>query len=428
MHDSVLSVSAPASGVKGTVQVPGDKSISHRALILSALAEGTSTITGLSRAEDPTHTRGALAQFGVEFTDQPDGTVVVHGGLRHEPVDVLDCGNAGTGIRLLSGVCAGFDGLSVLTGDQYLRQRPMGRVTEPLRLMGAQVDARDHGHLAPLVIRGAGLTGISYELAAASAQVKSCLLLAGLSAAGPTTVVEPHPTRAHTEEMLLATGARVEINGTAVTVHPGPLTPAGHHVPGDPSQAAFWAVAAALAGEIEMPNLYLGFGRADFLNVLRRMGADVQMEASTGSVRVAAASLCGVEITGADVPGIVDEIPVLAVAAAGAKGTTVITGAEELRVKESDRIASTVAMLNAFGVRAEERPDGMVIHGQGDRAFTPGQVDSAGDHRIAMAAAVAAVARTSGQSTITGWGSVATSYPGFVEDLVAVSGARAQPI
>ncbi|WP_376720479.1 3-phosphoshikimate 1-carboxyvinyltransferase [Nocardiopsis alba] len=422
-HDSVLSVTAPASGVKGTVQVPGDKSISHRALILAALSEGTSTITGLSRGEDPTSTRGALSRFGVEFVDQPDAAVLVHGGLRHEPVDVLDCGNAGTGIRLLSGVCAGYPGLSVLTGDQYLRRRPMDRVAEPLRLMGARVDARDGGRLAPLVIHGGGLSGITYELPKASAQVKSCLLLAGLSATGPTTVIEPHPTRAHTEEMLFAAGARIEVEGTAVTVHPGPLAPTDHAVPGDPSQAAFWAVAAALAGEIELPNLYLGFGRADFLGILRRMGTDVQVEESTGSVRVASAPLRGVEITGADVPGIVDEIPVLAIAAAGAEGTTVISGADELRVKESDRVTSTVAMLNAFGVRAEERPDGMVIHGQGDAAFTPAQVDSAGDHRIAMAAAVAAVARAGGRSTISGWGSVATSYPGFVEDLVEVSGA-----
>ena len=423
MHDDVLTVTAPASGVKGTVLVPGDKSISHRALILSALAQGTSTISGLSRGEDATHTRGALEQFGVEFLDQADGAVTVRGGLRHEPVDVLDCGNAGTGIRLLSGVCAGYPGLSVLTGDHYLRQRPVDRVAEPLRLMGAEVDGRDGGRLAPLVIRGGGLSGITYELPKASAQVKSCLLLAGMSAQGPTTVIEPHPTRRHTEEMLLAAGTRVEIDDTAVTVHPGLLSPAEHTVPGDPSQAAFWAVAAALAGEIELPSLYLGFGRADFLNILRRMGADVRVEESTGSVRVVAAPLRGVEITGADVPGIVDEIPVLAVAAAGAEGTTVITGAEELRVKESDRVASTVAMLTVFGVHAEERPDGMVIHGRGDAAFTSGQVDSAGDHRIAMAAAIAAVARTNGQTTISGWGSVATSYPNFIEHLVAASGA-----
>lgn len=248
MHNDVLTITAPASGVQGTVLVPGDKSISHRALILSALAQGTSTISGLSRGEDATHTRGALEQFGVEFLDQADGAVTVRGGLRHEPVDVLDCGNAGTGIRLLSGVCAGYPGLSVLTGDRYLRQRPVDRVAEPLRLMGAGVDARDGGRLAPLVIRGGGLSGITYELPKASAQVKSCLLLAGLSAQGPTTVIEPHPTRRHTEEMLLAAGGRVEIDDTAVTVHPGLLSPAEHTVPGDPSQAAFWAVAAAWPG------------------------------------------------------------------------------------------------------------------------------------------------------------------------------------
>ncbi|GAA1440668.1 3-phosphoshikimate 1-carboxyvinyltransferase [Nocardiopsis tropica] len=423
MHEQTLSVPATGGGVKGTVRVPGDKSVSHRALVLAALAPGRSTIEGLSRGEDPTHTRGALAHFGVEFLDEADGTVTVHGGLRHEPVDVLDCGNAGTGIRLLAGVCAGFDGLSVLTGDRYLRRRPMDRVADPLRRMGARVDARAGGSLAPLVIRGGGLNGLTYHSPTASAQVKSCVLLAGLAASGPTTVVEPHPTRRHTEEMLTAAGARVQVEGTSVTVHPGPVAPMAHTVPGDPSQSAFWAVAAALAGEVELPGLYLGYGRSDYLNVLRRMGATVQVEESTGTVRVSAARLRAVQIGGEEVPGIVDEIPVLAVAAAGAQGTTVISGAHELRVKESDRVASTVAMLRAFGVETEERPDGMVVHGREE--FSPAAVDSAGDHRIAMAAAVAAVARTSGLSTITGWGSVATSYPGFVEDLRTVSGAAA---
>jgi 3-phosphoshikimate 1-carboxyvinyltransferase len=426
MDDQVLTVSATGGGVEGTVRVPGDKSVSHRALILSALAEGTSTITGLSRGEDPTHTRGALSRFGVTFTDEADGTVTVHGGLRHEADDVLDCGNAGTGIRLMAGVCAAFEGLSVITGDEYLRRRPVDRVAVPLRQMGAQVHAREGDRLAPLVIRGGHLSGITYEMPTASAQVKSCLLLAGLSAQGPTTVIEPHPTRRHTEEMLVQAGVRVDVDGSAVTVHPGPVFPGHFAVPGDPSQSAFWAVAAALAGEIELPSLYLGFGRADFLDVLRRMGAEVAVEESTGTVRVAASQLRAVEITGADVPGIVDEIPVLAVAAAGAQGTTVISGAQELRVKESDRIASTLAMLRAFGVQAAERPDGMAIHGQS--TLFPAQVDSAGDHRIAMAAAVAAVTRTRGQSTITGWESVATSYPGFVADLRAVSGAQASVV
>ncbi|MEU0237701.1 3-phosphoshikimate 1-carboxyvinyltransferase [Nocardiopsis sp. NPDC006198] len=420
MHQT-LTVNTRGAGIKGVVQVPGDKSISHRALILSALAEGTSTITGLSRGEDPTHTRHALAQFGVRHQDQPDDTVRVQGGLRHEAEDVLDCGNAGTGIRLLAGVCAGFRGLSVLTGDQYLRRRPMDRIAVPLRKMGAVVAGRANGRLAPLMIRGGNLSGITYELPVASAQLKSCVLLAGLSAAGPTTVIEPHPTRRHTEEMLLAAGARVDVQGTAVTVHPGPLLPTHHRVPGDPSQAAFWAVAGALAGEVEIPGLYLGYGRTDFLDILRRMGADVAVEESSGTVRVAASRLRGVDITGAEVPGIVDEIPVLAVAAAGAEGTTVISGAAELRVKESDRIASTVAMLKAFGVDAQERPDGMVVHGRPD--FVQARVDSAGDHRIAMAAAVAAVARSHGETTISGWESVATSYPGFAEHLRTLSGA-----
>ncbi|RCV51874.1 3-phosphoshikimate 1-carboxyvinyltransferase [Marinitenerispora sediminis] len=412
-----------AGALRGTVRVPGDKSISHRALILASLADGRSTITGLSTGEDVTHTRRALTRFGVTFEEQIPGQWQVTGGLRHEPDDVLDCGNAGTGIRLLAGVCAGVDGISVLTGDQFLRRRPMDRVAVPLREMGAGVDGREAGRFAPLVIRGGGLRGIAHDSPVASAQVKSSLLLAGLSAAGPTTVVEPHPTRRHTEEMLEAFGGKVAVDGASVTVHPGTLTATDVTVPGDPSQAAFWVVAGVLAtdGEIEVPGLYLGYGRADFVGVLQRMGAEVDVDEATGTVRARASRLRSVEIVASDIPGAVDEIPVLAVAAAAAEGTTVISGAAELRVKESDRIASTVKMLRAFGVEAEERPDGMVVHGRAD--FTAGRVDSHGDHRIAMAAAVAAVTRAQGDTVIDGWESVATSYPGFARDLESVAGA-----
>ncbi|GAB3213727.1 3-phosphoshikimate 1-carboxyvinyltransferase [Marinactinospora endophytica] len=407
--------------VKGVVPVPGDKSVSHRALILSSLAEGVSTISGLSGGEDVAATRRALVRMGADIT--VDGALVrVEGGVR-EPDDVLDCGNAGTGIRLLAGMCAGIDGVSVLTGDRYLRRRPMDRIAVPLRRMGAHVDGRENGRVAPLVVRGGGLRGITYASPVASAQVKSSLLLAGLSAQGSTTVIEPHPTRRHTEEMLTAFGVRVEVREERVTVHPGPLTATDVAVPGDPSQAAFWVVAGLLGGEVEVPGLYLGHGRAGFLDVLSRMGADLDVDPATGTVRARASRLRGADLEASHVPGVVDEIPILAVAAAAAEGSTIISGAAELRVKESDRIASTVAMLRAFGVAAEERPDGMVIHGR--PAFTPAEVDSRGDHRIAMAAAVAAIARAEGDTAIAGWEAVATSYPGFAEDLVGVAGAGA---
>ncbi|WKU42626.1 3-phosphoshikimate 1-carboxyvinyltransferase [Streptomyces sp. VNUA116] len=416
-----------AGPARGSLRVPGDKSVSHRALLLSALARGTSTITGLSLGQDVTHTRRAVERFGVNVTVAGDGTVRVAGPVRHEPDDVLDHGNAGTGIRLTAGVCAGIDGFSVLTGDQYLRRRPMERVAEPLRAMGAAVDGRDGGRLAPLVIRGGNLTGITYAPREASAQVKSALLLAGLSARGTTTVEEVHPTRRHTEEMLEQFGGRVSVDGARVSVEAGELTATDVVVPGDPSQAAFWAVAALLADEAEVTveGLYTGFGRSDFVQILQRMGADIDFDLTTGTLSVRSSRLRAVEITAGDVPGIVDEVPVLAMAAAVAEGTTVISGAAELRAKESDRIASTTRMLNAFGVSASETEDGMVI--EGGARLRAARVDSHGDHRIAMAAAVAGACAAEGDTVIEGWDSVATSYPGFARQLMELTGAGVAP-
>ncbi|GGS98445.1 3-phosphoshikimate 1-carboxyvinyltransferase [Streptomyces violaceus] len=422
--DAVSSLQVTGAGpARGTLQVPGDKSISHRALLLSAMAHGPSVITGLSRGQDVTHTLRAIERFGVVVTDAGEGRVRVEGPLRHEPDDVLDHGNAGTGIRLMSGVCAGIDGLSVLTGDQFLRRRPMDRVAVPLGLMGAAIDGRERGRLAPLVIHGGGLTGITYSPKVASAQVKSAVLLAGLSAKGSTTVEEIHPTRRHTEEMLDQFGARVRVEGHAVTVEPGELTGTDVRVPGDPSQAAFWAVAALLAdeGEVIVEGLYPGYGRSDFVGVLKRMGADVDFGLSTGVLTVRSSRLKAVELTAEDIPGIVDEVPVLAMAAAVAEGTTVISGAGDLRAKESDRIASTSAMLRAFGVRVTETEDGMVI--EGASRLRPARVDSHGDHRIAMTAAVAGACAAEGTTVIDGWDSVATSYPRFAADLVRLTRA-----
>ncbi|MFB7763636.1 3-phosphoshikimate 1-carboxyvinyltransferase [Streptomyces xiamenensis] len=412
---------------RGVVTVPGDKSVSHRALLLGAMADGITTIRGLSRGQDVQHTRRAVERFGVTVTETGDGTVRVEGPLRHEPDDVLDHGNAGTGIRLMAGVCAGVKGLSVLTGDQYLRRRPMDRVALPMREMGAHVEGRDGGRLAPLVIRGGRLRGITYEPPQASAQVKSAVLLAGLSASGVTTVVEEHPTRRHTEEMMAQFGARVTIDGPRVSVESGPLSGTDVVVPGDPSQAAFWALAALLteASEVTVPGLYTGYGRSDFVAVLARMGADIELDPVSGDLTVRHAPLWGVDITAADIPGIVDEVPALAMAAAVAGGTTVISGAAELRAKESDRIASTAGMLRAFGVPVTETEDGLVI--EGGAQLRAGRVDSCGDHRIAMTAAVAAACAAEGSSEIGDWDAVATSYPGFAAQLARVTGAVVEP-
>ncbi|MEU2264961.1 3-phosphoshikimate 1-carboxyvinyltransferase [Streptomyces olindensis] len=426
--DAVSSLQVTGAGpARGSLQVPGDKSISHRAVMMAAMAHGPSVVTGLSRGQDVTHTLRAVKQFGVTVTDVGEGRVRVEGPIRHEPADFLDHGNAGTGIRLMSGVCAGIDGLSVLTGDRFLRRRPMDRIAEPLRSMGATVDGRERGRLAPLVIRGGALTGITYAPKVASAQVKSAVLLAGLSAQGPTTVEEIHPTRRHTEEMLAQFGARVRVDGHAVTVEPGELTGTDVEVPGDPSQAAFWAVAALLAdqGEVTVERLYPGFGRADFVGVLKRMGASVDFDLTTGTLTVRASKLRAVELTAEDIPGIVDEVPVLAMAAAVAEGTTTISGAGDLRAKESDRIASTSALLRAFGVHVTETEDGMVI--EGTSRLRPARVDSHGDHRIAMTAAVAGACAAEGTTVIDGWDSVATSYPAFAADLVRLTGAGAEP-
>lgn len=421
--DAVSCIRVEGGGsARGALRVPGDKSISHRALLLAALAHGISTLEGLSRGQDVTCTRRAIEQFGVEVVEDAQGRLLVTGPLRHEPDDILDHGNAGTGIRLTAGVCAGIDGLSVLTGDEYLRRRPMDRIADPLRQMGARVDGREGGRLAPLVVRGGGLQAITYAPAQASAQVKSAILLAGLSAEGRTVVEEVHPTRRHTEEMLEQFGGRVTVQDTQVSVERSTLAATTVHVPGDPSQAAFWAVAAAISdgGEVTVHDLYPGFGRSDFVGVLQRMGADVDFDQAGGTLTVRASRLHAVELGADDIPGIVDEVPVLAIAAALAHGTTVISGAAELRAKESDRISYTCAMLRAFGVKVSELEDGMVI--EGGSQLHAARVDSHGDHRLAMAAAVAAACATSGTTTINRWESVATSYPAFASDLMRLTG------
>jgi 3-phosphoshikimate 1-carboxyvinyltransferase len=414
----ILTINGP-SALRGTLQVPGDKSISHRAIMLSALADGTSTIRGLSDGADVGHTLAAMQSLGADITRSSDGSVLITGGALRESDRVIDVGNSGTGIRLLAGLVAGLAFRTELDGDASIRSRPMDRIAEPLRLMGAAVGGGSDGRFAPLVITGGHLHGIDYPTPVASAQVKSAILLAGLSADGTTTVREPARTRQHTEEMLLARGADLTVDGTTTHLRRSALKPLDESVPGDPSQAAFWiAAAAAIPGsDVTVLDLYLGPARAGFLEVLQRMGADLEITTEPGSsatVRVRGGTLRSTEIEPDEVPSLVDEIPALAVAAALAVGVTRVRGAGELRVKESDRLATIAELLTAFGAPVTELEDGLDI--TGGAALHAARVDSHGDHRIAMAGAMAAIA-TTGTSMIDGFDSVATSYPAFAEHL-----------
>jgi 3-phosphoshikimate 1-carboxyvinyltransferase len=421
-----VRLTGPAA-LTGTLSVPGDKSISHRVLLLAAIASGTTYASGLSLGDDVRRTRQAIGLLGAEVEEIPAGTastgtaLAITGGTLCEPAAPLDLGNSGTGIRLIAGVCAGQDALSVLTGDQSLVTRPMDRIVAPLRSMGARIDGRAAGRLAPLAIRGGGLTGIDYSPPVVSAQVKSAVLLAGLFANGPTTVRESVPTRRHTEELLAEFGYDVVVEGSSVTVRPPvQLSAAKVVVPGDPSQAAFWTVAGLVCpdSQVTVEGVYLGYGRAGFADVLRRMGGNLEVNPADGTVRASTSALRGISIGPQDIPSMIDEVPAIAIAAAFAEGTTVISGAAELRVKESDRIASTVAMLNAFGVAATPTPDGMII--RGGRPRGDAVVDAHGDHRLAMAACVCGLA-VSGSTMIRTWDSVATSYPGFAAHVAALT-------
>ncbi|GAC1313012.1 MAG: 3-phosphoshikimate 1-carboxyvinyltransferase [Acidimicrobiales bacterium] len=426
----------PARPLRGRLRVPGDKSISHRALLLAALAEGESTIRGLSDGDDVRRTAVAIAAHGAGLVVEDDGEATgrlpgiarlrVGGGRSrlHEPRQPIDVGNSGTGIRLLAGWAAAFPWLTILHGDRYIAQRPMDRVAEPLRLMGASVDGREAGRFPPLAVRGGGLHGIDYRLPVASAQVKAAVLLAGLVASGVTTVREPAPVRAHTDEMLEACGADVEIRdgGAEVRVRASALAPFALDVPGDPSQAAFWVVAACIVpdSDLTIEGVYVGRARAAFLDVLRRMGADIEVIEGAGHIadlHVRHAPLHGTVVAGAEVPGLIDEIPVLAVAAAAASGTTEFRDAAELAVKETNRIQTTAAALRTLGASIEGRPDGLTVQGGG--RLHGGVVASAGDHRIAMAGAVAALIADS-PTRVEGWDAVYTSYPSFLDDLAGL--------
>ena len=409
----------------GAVTVPGDKSISHRALILAALASGTSRLVRLNAGEDVAATAAMLRSLGVSCLQADNHQAHVEGrgkgGLR-EPDSVLDAGNSGTSLRLLAGVCAGVDGLSILTGDDSLRRRPMLRVVAPLRQMGARIDGRDHGDLAPLAVRGGSLVGVDIELPVASAQVKSALLLAGHLAEGTTTVIEPGPSRDHTERMMAAVGLRLQRSEGSVSIDGGgDIEPFDIVVPGDLSSAMFLVVAALIVpgSDLTISEVGLNPTRTAALEVLRSMGADLAYEVEreelgepVGHVRVRHSELNGVEVPTELVPALIDEVPALAVAASQAEGTTVFSGVQELRVKESDRIAAIAEGLTALSGRVDVAPDGFAVHGP--TTLTAGVVDPRRDHRIAMAFAVAGVV-AEGKVRVEQWSCVDTSFPEFLD-------------
>jgi 3-phosphoshikimate 1-carboxyvinyltransferase len=431
----------PCGGVKGSVRVPGDKSISHRAAMLSGLAGGTSSLTGFLRCEDCLNTLRAVEAMGAVVRD--DGTtirVTGRGGAFAEPGHVLDMGNSGTGIRLICGLLAAHPFTVELTGDASLRSRPMGRVRKPLEAMGARMELTGPRECPPIRITGGRLKAIDYAMPVASAQVKAAVLLAGLFAEGTTAVTEPLPTRDHTERMLRRLGLPMAVEGRRVSVRGAAGAPAiparDWRVPGDFSSAAFWLAAGCMAGsEVVVEGVGLNPRRTALLDVLRRMGAKVDVERTAGAtpdedawepagaIRVSGGALRATEVGGVEIPNLIDELPLVAVLGALAQGTTVIRDAGELRVKESDRIAAMAAGLRRMGVDVTETPDGMAVRG-GGLIRGNAEVESLGDHRIAMALSILTL-RADGPVRVNDIACVATSYPEFWQHLGRLTGGAA---
>jgi 3-phosphoshikimate 1-carboxyvinyltransferase len=427
----------PGRSLKGTISVPGDKSITHRAIILTSLADGVSTVSKYCRGEDCLNTIRACQAFGVRIEVSSE-TLRVHGkglwGLS-EPEAQIDCGNSGTGIRLLTGLLAGQDFFTVLTGDDSIRRRPMGRVVKPLREMGAMIAGRKGGELAPLAVTGSKLRGISYASPVASAQIKSSLLLAAVFAQGTTRITEPRLSRDHTERLFQYFGIPLRREGLTVSLDGRPpvgwnAAPEELIVPGDLSAAAFFLVGASIVPGSDV--LIRGVGvnptRTGLLEVLTRMGADAQVlnrreegGEPVADLRVRAAALHGVTIGSDLIPQTIDEFPILCVAASVAEGETIISGAEELRIKESDRIATMAAELRKMGARVIEQPDGMRIQGIGkpneNGRLTAATCQSHGDHRVAMALAIAGLTAST-DTVIDDTACIETSFPDFQSKLL----------
>jgi len=424
VSDSIRFHVQPGGALKGAIRVAGDKSISHRSIMMGSLAEGTTHVSGFLEGEDALATLNAFKAMGVKIEGPDNGKVVVHGVGMHglqQPQASLDVGNSGTSMRLMSGLLAGQAFSTTLIGDESLTKRPMKRVTEPLAQMGAKIETTETGTSPLNISPGAALKGIDYDMPMASAQVKSCLLLAGLYAEGETWVTEPAPTRDHTERMLQGFGYEVMQDGPRRGVKGGgKLTACDIDVPADISSAAFFLVGASIAEGSDLTLQHVGMNptRDGVINILRLMGADIEVSNErviggepVADLRVRSAKLKGIQIPEDQVPLAIDEFPALFVAAACAEGETILTGAEELRVKESDRIQVMADGLIALGVDAKPTPDGIVIQGG---SIGGGSVDSHGDHRIAMSFAMAAL-RATGDISIDDCANVNTSFPGFVE-------------
>ncbi len=419
---------SPAISICGRLSVPGDKSISHRVAMLSAIASGPSVISGFLESEDCLNTLKAMEAMGAGV-ERDAKTIVVNGtgGQLKAPEGVLDLGNSGTGIRLLAGLLAGQPLTVEMSGDASLRSRPMGRIKKPLELMGAQVDMLGDGGCAPLRVAGGSINPVRYELPMASAQVKSAVLLAGLAAHGKTVVIEPRATRDHTERLLIAMGADLVVDGLTITLTRDGLTGdvlkgGNWAVPGDFSSASFWITAAAVRdGQmVQIDGVGMNPRRTALIDVLRRMGADIECEVDddvwepTGTIIVRGKKLRATEVGGDEIPNLIDELPLVSVAGALAEGVTVIRDAAELRVKESDRIATMAANLGLAGVKVAETEDGMEISGGPVRGGIA--VDSYGDHRVAMAMAVLAL-HSEQPIEVLNVDCVATSYPSFWDDM-----------
>ena len=410
--------------LKGEISPPGDKSISHRVIILGSIAQGKSKVTNFCPGYDTLRTLNALQSLGVRIEGNGTDYTIWGKGLKslQEPPDIIDAGNSGTTTRLLTGLLGGQNFFSVITGDASLRKRPMKRVADPLRAMGAKIDGRKGGDCAPLAIRGGNLKSITYHTPVASAQIKSAILLAGLYADGVTEVVEPAPSRDHTEKILKALGARIETKGTMVRIEGfSDLEAFSLFVPGDISSAAFFVVGGTIVPGSEVIIRRVGVNplRTGVLEVLQNMGANIKLvkkKEEGGEERadiiVKSSSLKSVEITGKLIPRTIDELPILAIAASQAQGTTIIRDAKELRVKETDRIKTMTEGLRRLGVQVEEFEDGMAI--TGPQNLKGARVNSFGDHRVAMSFIIAGLI-ASGETTVENTEPIATSFPNFMQ-------------
>jgi len=416
--------------LRGAIYPPGDKSISHRAIIFGSLARGKSKVTNFCPGDDTLNTLKAFQSLGITIEGSGTEYTIWGKGLKglQEPSDIIDAGNSGTTTRLLTGLLGGQNFFSVLTGDASLRKRPMKRVTEPLRAMGAKIDGREGGDYVPLAIRGGNLRSITYHTPVASAQIKSAILLGGLYADGVTEVIEPVLSRDHTERMLKALGAHVETKNTMVRVEGfSELEAFSLFVPGDISSAAFFVVGGAIIPDSEVTIRDVGINplRTGILDVLKNMGADIkigEIKEEGGEKRadiiVKSSLLKAVEISGELIPRTIDELPILTVAASQAEGTTIIRDAKELRVKETDRIKAMAEGLRRFGVQVEEFEDGMAI--TGPQKLKGARVSSYGDHRVAMAFIIAGLT-ASGETIVEDTAPIATSFPNFMELLDSLS-------